>query len=126
MTARARPEWRRRRLSLGSWFLIGSAALTVLGLLILTLRSIEPSADISETTHLGIQEEGGGEEKAKAVNDSTGGGGGGGCATVEEMGKMFGRGSGEESLRARQMISSHFHLNGNLHLPRPHTCPAHF
>ncbi|XP_027150785.1 uncharacterized protein LOC113751115 [Coffea eugenioides] len=124
-SARSGSGWRRRRLSLGSWFLIASAALTVLGLLILTLRSIEPSADINETTHLGIQEEEeeeGEEEKAKVVNDSKGGGG---CATVEEMGEMFGRGSGEESLRARQMIHSHFRLNGAptvRALPPEHFC----
>ncbi|KAL3526204.1 hypothetical protein ACH5RR_014576 [Cinchona calisaya] len=104
--------WRRRRPSLCHWFLIGTASLTVIGLFILTLRSVEPSSSgIKETTHRvgGIQlqqpnqlEEENASPTAKKI----------GCATVEEMGETFRRGFREESLRARQIIHRHFNLNG--------------
>lgn len=47
------------------------------------------------------------------------------CATVEEMGEIFGRGYAEESLRVRRIIHNHFALNGALavrELPQHHFC----
>lgn len=114
---------RRRRLTvLLQWFLIACAAFAGLGLFVLALRSLEPSADIfpnldieqQQRKHILVQDndearsldavllQGEAESKVK------------GCATVEEMGQIFSRGFREESLRARKIIHDHFVLNGTL------------
>ncbi|XP_057481662.1 uncharacterized protein LOC130768602 [Actinidia eriantha] len=99
---------RRRRLSVHH-VLIACAFFTGLGLLMLTLRSIAPSLDGAfpmNTTQEVF-------EKARAIlkpkaDASTAKG----CATVEEMGQIFGRGFWEESLKVRTIIRHHFDLNG--------------
>lgn len=110
--------WRRRRLSV-HFFLISSAVFTGLGLLILTLRSIDPSTDLPiKNTAIQIVEKDENlssmidrilnkSEDAKVKKDVKN------CATVEEMGEIFSKGYREESLRVRRIIQNHFALNGS-------------
>ncbi|GFS34353.1 hypothetical protein Acr_00g0033490 [Actinidia rufa] len=99
---------RRRRLSVHH-VLIACAFFTGLGLLMLTLRSIAPSLDGSfpmNTTQEVF-------EKARAIlKPKTDASTAKGCATVEEMGQIFGGGFWEESLKVRTIIRHHFDLNG--------------
>ncbi|KAL2505464.1 hypothetical protein Adt_21085 [Abeliophyllum distichum] len=110
-------RWRRRRVSVNC-FLISSAVFTGLGLLILTLRSIDPSTDLPiKNTALQIVEKDESfsnlidktlnkSEKAKVKKNVKS------CATVEEMGEIFSKGYRNESLRVRRIIQNHFALNG--------------
>uniref|UniRef100_A0A5B7BUU6 Transmembrane protein n=1 Tax=Davidia involucrata TaxID=16924 RepID=A0A5B7BUU6_DAVIN len=101
---------RRRRLSVHA-FLIACAVFTGVGLLILTLRSVDPSTDI----HFPIKTTQEVAEEADAVfisETDTKPERTKGCATVEEMGEIFGRGFWEESLKVRKIIQHHFVLNG--------------
>ncbi|CAK7328355.1 unnamed protein product [Dovyalis caffra] len=119
---------RRRRVSV-HYLLIVIAIFAGLGLLILTLRSIDPP----ETTHLlpEIKQDSSSSSSSISISSKNaavgpvigrnvrrgGGGGGGGssksCATVEEMGKSFKGGQvWKESLRVRKIIADHFDLNG--------------
>ncbi|XP_038698455.1 uncharacterized protein LOC119996028 isoform X2 [Tripterygium wilfordii] len=98
--------------------LVACAAFTVVGLLILSLRSVDPppaidfptnsvdsdSASASNTTDPSI---GNGSEKNKSGEESKKS-----CASVEEMGKPFRRGAWKESLRVRRIIQHHFDING--------------
>lgn len=91
---------------------------TGLGLLILTLRSIDPSTDLPiKNTAIQIvkkDENLSGKidrtlnklEEAKVKKDVKN------CATVEEMGEIFSKGYREESLRVRRIIQNHFAFNG--------------
>lgn len=110
---------RRRRLTLVHWLLAATAAFTLLGLFVLTLRSLEPSADIMVNLDVGQQVEKRYEldKEDDAVQQDVVVGMQGevkskGCATVEEMGEIFSRSFREESLRARKIIHDHFILNG--------------
>ncbi|XP_060193225.1 uncharacterized protein LOC132622612 [Lycium barbarum] len=100
---------RRRRFSLHH-ALIAIATFTVVGLLILTLRSVDPSTQLPITTVKKVDDD----DNAKAADMNlqadakplkT-------CATVEEMGELFSRGFEEESYRVRKIIQNHFAING--------------
>ncbi|EYU31849.1 hypothetical protein ABFS82_06G003400 [Erythranthe guttata] len=110
MSSKSTP-WRRRRVPI-SFCLILITVFTILGLLIVDLRSIDPSVklpiknktleilenfDISANTTVNNLEEANVGKK---------------CATVEEMGEIFSRGYLEESLRVRRIIRDHFAING--------------
>ncbi|KAK4360821.1 hypothetical protein RND71_019773 [Anisodus tanguticus] len=86
---------RRRRFSLHR-ALVAIATFTVVGLLILTLRSVDPSTHLSKNVDNPKPEPG----LLKA------------CATVEEMGEVFSRGFEEESYKVRKIIQNHFAING--------------
>lgn len=108
--------WRRRRVNLVQWCLRSTVALTGIGLLLICLRSIEPSSDISKiTTGISSPEEikeAGTDEMDKVIRHPAQEANSKGCATVEEMGEIFARGFREESLRARLLIHNHFAFNG--------------
>ncbi|KAA8530081.1 hypothetical protein F0562_004790 [Nyssa sinensis] len=102
---------RRRRLPPVHAFLIACAVFTGVGLLILTLRSVDPSIDVHFPTNT-IQEVA---DEADAVLNSqndTEAKTNKGCATVEEMGEIFRPGFWEESTKVRKIIQHHFALNG--------------
>ncbi|KAH0718249.1 hypothetical protein KY285_014280 [Solanum tuberosum] len=99
---------RRRRLS-PHRALIATAAFTVVGLLILTLRSVDPSTELPITTSENVNAKPADTNFHSNHSDAqplkT-------CATVEEMGEVFSRGFLEESYRVRKIIESHFAING--------------
>lgn len=99
---------RRRRLS-PHRALIATAAFTVVGLLILTLRSVDPSTELPITTSENVNAKPADTNFHSNHSDAqplkT-------CATVEEMGEVFSRGFSEESYRVRKIIESHFAING--------------
>ncbi|WMV16463.1 hypothetical protein MTR67_009848 [Solanum verrucosum] len=99
---------RRRRLS-PHRALIATAAFTVVGLLILTLRSVDPSTQLPITTSENVNAKPADTNFHSNHSDAqplkT-------CATVEEMGEVFSRGFSEESYRVRKIIESHFAING--------------
>ncbi|KAK9271969.1 hypothetical protein L1049_002336 [Liquidambar formosana] len=99
---------RRRRLSFHV-FLLTCAIFTSVGLLMLTLRSVDPSTSIYIPIKL---EEGGGGSRGGVRSDSGRNERSNSCATVEEMGEVFGGGFAKESLRVRQLIQDHFALHG--------------
>ncbi|CAK9175147.1 unnamed protein product [Ilex paraguariensis] len=103
---------RRRRGSV-LCVLIACALFAGIGLMILTLRSIDPSidADLRINTNQNVVQV---EETDALLNPhtETAGTTSKGCATVEEMGEIFRRGFLEESLRVRQVIQHHFAING--------------
>lgn len=95
--------------------LIVIAIFTGLGLLILTLKSVDPP----EPTRLlpNIKEDSSSSSSGGTViARNIGGGGGGGaksCATVEEMGESLkGDRVWKENLRVRNIIADHFNANG--------------
>ncbi|PIN19387.1 hypothetical protein CDL12_07935 [Handroanthus impetiginosus] len=103
--------WRRRRVPVPV-FLIVIAIFTFFGLLMMDLRSIDPSSklpvknktvetlrrdDISANMTMNKMEE-------AHVGKN--------CATVEEMGEIFSRSYLEESIRVRRLIHNHFAING--------------
>ncbi|MCL7030962.1 hypothetical protein MKW94_023431 [Papaver nudicaule] len=102
---------RRRRLC-EHGFLIICGIIVGFGLLVLTLRSIDPPSPYStslsfpnelSSDELVMEEENSNQESVES----------GKCATVEEMGESFaGDGHEKESLRVRQLIRYHFILNG--------------
>lgn len=78
----------------------------------LNLRSIDPSIELpipkntletSQTEQLSANDTNIGSDEAQFGKK---------CATVEEMGEIFGRGYLAESLRARRIIRNHFDLHG--------------
>ncbi|KAH0770866.1 hypothetical protein KY290_014847 [Solanum tuberosum] len=99
---------RRRRLS-PHRALIATAAFSVVGLLILTLRSVDPSTQLPITTSENVNAKPADTNFHSNHSDAqplkT-------CATVEEMGEVFSRGFSEESYRVRNIIESHFAING--------------
>ncbi|TMW90850.1 hypothetical protein EJD97_015137 [Solanum chilense] len=99
---------RRRRLS-PYRALIATAAFTVVGLLILTLRSVDPSTQLPITTSENVNAKPADTNLHSNHSDAqplkT-------CATVEEMGEVFRSGFWEESCRVRKIIESHFAING--------------
>lgn len=102
------PVSRRRRQSIHG-FLIACALFTGAGLLILTFRSVDPSIGKDfpiKTTTGGISE---GNAIIEANSEASGTKG---CATVEEMGEIFGGGFREGSINVRGIIQHHFALNG--------------
>uniref|UniRef100_A0A6N2MEI4 Uncharacterized protein n=2 Tax=Salix viminalis TaxID=40686 RepID=A0A6N2MEI4_SALVM len=104
---------RRRRVTVHS-LLIVIAIFTGLGLLILTLKSVDPP----EPTRLlpNIKEDSSSSSSGGTVIARNIGGGGGGaksCATVEEMGESLkGDRVWKENLRVRNIIADHFNSNG--------------
>lgn len=103
---------RRRRVTVHS-LLIVIAIFTGLGLLILTLKSVDPP----EPTRFlpNIKEESNSSSSVGPVIARNIGGGGGAksCATVEEMGEnLKGDRVWKESLRVRNIIADHFDSNG--------------
>lgn len=87
-----------------------------IGLLVLTLRSLEPSEmkiniRLNSGENLDSGLDFGSESGSEFVNKS---GGNGSCATVEEMGKAFGDGYVVENLRIRRLIRNHFDAYGTL------------
>ncbi|KAF3435284.1 hypothetical protein FNV43_RR22371 [Rhamnella rubrinervis] len=116
---------RRRRVSILT-ILVGCAVFGALGLLILSVREVDPQANpdsplkqihyqesdansggdddgygIEETTEAESES---GDEKTKKGSNS--------CATVEQMGEDFETTFWNESLRVREIIRQHFALNG--------------
>ncbi|XP_052189424.1 uncharacterized protein LOC127799432 [Diospyros lotus] len=90
---------RRRRLSsIRHGFLMACAFCTGVGLVVLTLRSVDPPPSAEDLPSVL-------KEKVEASRAK-------GCATVEEMGEAFGGGFWGESLRVRRIIHRHFALNG--------------
>ncbi|XP_059642467.1 uncharacterized protein LOC132284384 isoform X2 [Cornus florida] len=104
---------RRRRPSVDG-LLIKCAIFTGVGLLILTLRSLDLSTDvdlpISSTRKVSEQEDDDSEAHNTNPNRAKG------CATVEEMGAAFSGRFWEESLKVRRIIHHHFALNGPLRI----------
>ncbi|XP_055805974.1 uncharacterized protein LOC129874676 [Solanum dulcamara] len=96
---------RRRRLSLRR-ALVATAAFTVFGLLILTLRSVDPSTQLPITTSENV------DDKPADTNLHSDAQPLKTCTTVEEMGEVFSPGFSEESYRVRKIIESHFAING--------------
>ncbi|KAI3503615.1 hypothetical protein L1887_32061 [Cichorium endivia] len=93
---------RRKAVSLHC-LLIASATFTGIGILFLTLRSLDDPSSFTThhfTTTITQQEDERPTTKSK------------GCATVEEMGDDFRAGFLEQSLRVRSIIRRHFDLNG--------------
>lgn len=103
---------RRRRLS-PHRALIATAAFTVVGLLILTLRSVDPSTQLPITTSENVNAKPADTNLHSNHSDAqplkT-------CATVEEMGEVFRSGFWKESYRVRKIIESHFAINGTIKL----------
>lgn len=100
---------RRRRLSLHR-ALVATAIFTAIGLLILTLRSVDPSTQLPITTSDSENRDAKPAHTTNLRSDAaqslkT-------CATVEEMGEVFSRGFSEESYRVRNIIQNHFAING--------------
>lgn len=85
--------------------LIASAAFTGIGLLLLTLRSLDDP--LMSTSDLVNDDVSGVEDENKVVVNSKGS-----CASVEEMGDEFRGGFVEESVRVRDVIRRHFDRNG--------------
>ncbi|KAL4568149.1 hypothetical protein LXL04_023755 [Taraxacum kok-saghyz] len=93
---------RRKPVSLHC-LLIASATFTGIGILFLTLRSLDDPSSFTThhfTTTITQQQD------EKQITKSKG------CATVEEMGDDFRGGFLEQSLRVRHIIRRHFDLNG--------------
>lgn len=86
-------------------FLLATAIFTFLGLLILTLRSVDPSTDLPVNAAAATDiDEAQAEEGTPGLKKT--------CATVQEMGEVFSRGIREEGLRVRKIIHDHFAING--------------
>ncbi|KZV41110.1 hypothetical protein F511_09306 [Dorcoceras hygrometricum] len=106
--------WRRRRFPLQRLLLL-IASLATLGSVILYIKTVDPSSPLpANNTTLGVSD-----KEVNIVKQAKK------CATVEEMGEIFGRGYPEESLRVRRIIHDHFALNGALtvrELPQHQFC----
>lgn len=85
--------------------LIASATFTGIGILFLTLRSLDDPTPSSFTTHHFTTTVTQPEDEKQITKTK-------GCATVEEMGDDFRGGFLEQSLRVRNIIQRHFDLNG--------------
>ncbi|KAL7608280.1 hypothetical protein Lser_V15G13363 [Lactuca serriola] len=95
---------RRKPVSLHC-LLIASATFTCIGILFLTLRSLDDPTPSSFTTHHFTTTVTQPEDEKQITKTK-------GCATVEEMGDDFRGGFLEQSLRVRNIIQRHFDLNG--------------
>ncbi|XP_073130337.1 uncharacterized protein [Henckelia pumila] len=116
--------WRRRRFPVQSLLLV-IALFATLGVVMLGIKSVDPSSPLPGNNNtLRVSEN---EDYslnttmnfAKQTNITKK------CATVEEMGEIFGRGYAEESLRVREIIQDHFARNGALtvrELPQHQFC----
>lgn len=100
---------RRQRVSVHS-LLVASAIFTGVSLLILTIRSIEPSDSSLDLPIISQQIEEA--DYSGANNFSSNTTRNKECATVEEMGEDFRGGFWEQSIRVRNIIQRHFALNG--------------
>lgn len=101
---------RRQRVSLHS-LLIASAIFTGVSLLILTIRSIDPSDSNLDRPSISDQIE----ETVRATNSSSNieeRNKNKACATVEEMGEELRGAFWEDSIRVRNIIRRHFDLYG--------------
>ncbi|KAF8108158.1 hypothetical protein N665_0114s0048 [Sinapis alba] len=104
---------RRKRL-FGRTILLTSVFFFIgFGLLLLTLRSVDPNSSfIDDDDDDAVSDE----DNARWINSSSvveaKVDGGRLCATVEEMGSEFDGGFVDQSLRVRDVIRRHFHLNG--------------
>ncbi|KAK4417926.1 hypothetical protein Salat_2205300 [Sesamum alatum] len=104
--------WRRCRVRL-PFILSLIAVFTVLGVLMVDLRSIDPSSELPiNSTTLQILENDDFLANMTHVDKLEEADAGKKCATVEEMGEIFRRGYLEESLRVRRIIRNHFAING--------------
>ncbi|OVA09617.1 hypothetical protein BVC80_9101g145 [Macleaya cordata] len=114
---------RRRRLCQhGFGFLLICAIFTGFGLLVLTLRSIDPSTELTLPDGTTVEDSIELPEFRDPADNSNStltsdflaerNQGSASCATVEEMGEIFAGGHEKESLRVREMIQHHFELNG--------------
>ncbi|KAF9666186.1 hypothetical protein SADUNF_Sadunf16G0203300 [Salix dunnii] len=105
---------RRRRVTVHS-LLIVIAIFTGLGLLILTLKSVDPPEPPRLLPNI-KEDSSSSSSGGTVIARNIGGGGGGGaksCATVEEMGKSLkGDRVWKENLRVRNIIADHFNSNG--------------
>lgn len=108
---------RRKRL-FGRTILLTSLIFFIgFGLLLLTLRSVDPNSSfIDDDDDDAVSESVSDEESARWSNSSSVGDpkvdGARLCATVEEMGNEFDGGFVDQSLRVRHVIRRHFHVNG--------------
>lgn len=109
---------RKRRVSIAipiRSFVVVCAVFGATGMLLLSLRPVDPPSVPASTTERSVSDSGdlmAGTSRTRSpvpsqkVRRP--------CATVEEMGEEFGRGLGfwKESLRVRRVIDQHFGLNG--------------
>lgn len=114
MSSKATPRRRRRVPILCCLILI--AVFTVFGLLIVDLRSIDPSGlEKLQTKNKTLEISEGDDAPANMTMNKLGEADPGKkCATVEQMGEIFSRGYLEESLRVRSIIRNHFAVNGTV------------
>lgn len=100
---------RRRRMLLQP-FLVLCALVTCLGLLMLALRPLDPPITVDFPRDFELEDFNSssfdGAVRLGNVGEKP-------CATVEEMGKDFVTGVGNETLRVRKIIENHFVLNGS-------------
>ncbi|KAL9404312.1 hypothetical protein Peur_001284 [Populus x canadensis] len=102
---------RRRRVTVHS-LLIVIAIFTGLGLLILTLKSVDPPEPTRFLPNI-KEESSSSSSVGPVIARNIGGGGAKSCATVEEMGEnLKGDRVWKESLRVRNIIADHFDSNG--------------
>ncbi|KAJ4960220.1 hypothetical protein NE237_020130 [Protea cynaroides] len=101
---------RRRRLSAQA-ILLMCALFTGFGLLMLTLKSLDPSTALSLAAE-GVEDESELDQVPVMESSDPSDNGSSSCATVEKMGEVFGQGFPEASLRIRRVIRNHFALHG--------------
>ncbi|XP_043726380.1 uncharacterized protein LOC122672936 [Telopea speciosissima] len=101
---------RKRRLSAMA-FLLTCAIFTGFGLLMLALKSLDPSAAIAFAAD-GVEDKNELEQVPEMESSDPSDNGSSSCATVEKMGEDFGQGFAEASLRIRSIIRNHFALQG--------------
>lgn len=118
---------RRRRVSIPA-ILVGCAVFGTMGLLILSMREVDPPTNPNNPLkQIHIQESDSSSEsdyfddgfEIEETNEAETGSGSGttkkgsrSCATVEQMGEEFKSTFWNESLRVREIIRQHFALNG--------------
>lgn len=108
---------RRKRLFGRSILFTSAIFLIGFGLLLLTLRSVDPNSSfIDDDDDDAVSESVSDEDAARLSNSSSvvdpKVDGGRVCATVEEMGSEFDGGFVDQSLRVRDVIKRHFQING--------------
>lgn len=101
-------------------FLLACASFASVGLIILSIRSVDPSTkieipvkfgEVNNNSLVNSSSQNSFESENVLVQESSRGASS--CATVEEMGKVFEGGSfAKESLRVRKLIQDHFALHG--------------
>ncbi|XP_010556300.1 PREDICTED: uncharacterized protein LOC104825638 [Tarenaya hassleriana] len=102
---------RRRRLSV-CMVLFASVIFTGLGLLLLTLRSVDPNSFVIDDDDGDVVLDSASVGEKDQEWRATASSGARPCATVEEMGSEFEGDFAEQSLRVRQIIRRHFDVNG--------------